>query len=184
MKKILYDFNKERTVYRVYEGEPTIPITENLVELQLIDKKPDIDFSTQYFKDKKEILDLDKLTYTIEYIVDDKPPTQIRKKRRTIKSQNLKEIIFHLCNLREKEGTNFIIVENKKYIINRKTFLRNLIEVFNIEEDKVKKKDFLLHWYFSKTFSNDCMWLNRVVSVLGYDVEEVFDMEKDICDGD
>ena len=47
MKKILYDFNKERTVYRVYEGEPTIPITENLIELEFIDKKPEIDFVTQ-----------------------------------------------------------------------------------------------------------------------------------------
>ena len=69
MKKILYDFNKKRTVYRAYEGEPTIPITENLIELQLIDKKPDIDFATQFFKDKKEILDLDKFFRIINSLI-------------------------------------------------------------------------------------------------------------------
>ena len=184
MKKILYDFNKERTVYRVYEGQPTIPITENLIELEFIDKKPDIDFATQFFKDKKEILDLEKLTYTLEYIVGDKPPAKIRKKNRTISTKNIKKIIFHLCDLKEKEKTNIFIINNKQYIMTRKTFLRNLVEIFGIQEDKIKKKDFLLHWYFSKTFSNDCMWVNRVADVLGYDVEEIFDMEKDICYGD
>lgn len=184
MKKILYDFNKKRTVYRVYEGKPTIPITENLVELEFIDKKPDIDFVTQYFDDKKEILDLDKLTYTIEYTVGDKPPAIIPKEKRTISIKNIKKIIFHLCDLKEAENSNRFVIDGQEYFMTRKTFLRNMVQIFGIENDKVKKKDFLLNWYFSKTFKNDCVWVNRVADVLGYDVEEIFDMEKDICHGD
>jgi len=179
MKKILYDFNKKRTVYRVYEGEPTIPITENLIELEFIDKKPEIDFATQYFKDKKEILDLEKLTYTLEYIVEDKPPTMIPKKRRVIATKNIKKIIFHVF-----EDNNRFVIDGQEYYMTRKTFLRNIIKIFGIENDKVQKKDFLLHWYFSKTFSNDCIWVNRYADALGYDIEEIFDMEKEICYGD
>lgn len=184
MKKILYDFNKERTVYRVYEGEPTIPITENLIELEFIDKKPEIDFTTQYFKDKKEILDLEKLTYTIEYIVDDKPDSNPPKINRVASAKNIKKIILNLCDLKEAENSNRFVIDGQEYYMTRKAFLRNMLKIFGIENDKVKKKDFLLHWYFSKTFSNDCIWANKVADVLGYDVEDFFDMEEEMSYGD
>ena len=130
------------------------------------------------------ILKIEKLTYTLEYIVDDKPDSNAPKINRVASAKNIKKIILNLCDLKEAENSNRFVIDGQEYYMTRKAFLRNMLKIFGIENDKVKKKDFLLHWYFSKTFSNDCIWANKVADVLGYDVEDFFDMEEEMSYGD